>query len=294
MSKEPEFPFGVCLLLSYDGTDFHGWQAQPGLRTVQGAVEAAIAEMGASSSALRACSRTDAGVHALGQLAAFGSQAEIPAEGWVHGLNKGLPKDVVVRDAAACFYRYNPRFHARSKRYRYLVRCADRREPLLRHQAWHLTPNNARHDDGEIQEDVVEAYLDVPAMREAAKALIGTHDFNAFRAASDERETTERTMFGLRVLPGWQGRRDLLAIEVEGSAFMKNMVRIMVGTLVDVGRGKLSQANITTMLRDGAVREDAGQTAPAHGLTLVDIELARYDGPGDAFGRPTEAQPPRG
>jgi tRNA pseudouridine38-40 synthase len=206
MSKEPQFPHGVCLCIAYDGTEFHGWQAQPGLRTVQAAVEEAASQMGLATTRVLACSRTDAGVHALGQLASLRSEIEVPAQGWIHGLNAVLPRDVVVLDAKPCFYRYNPRFHARSKRYRYLVRCGRYRDPLLRHRTWHLMPNYGR-PGVRPRRDVVEDYLDVQAMRKAARHLIGTHDFNAFRAASDERETSERTMFSIRVLRGFYPTR---------------------------------------------------------------------------------------
>ena len=111
---------GVCLCVGYDGTAFHGWQAQPGLPTVQGMLERAIDAMGIEHSAVRGCSRTDAGVHALGQIASFAAEIEVPREGWVSGLNSRLPEDIVVHDAQPCFRRYNPRFHAAHKRYRYL------------------------------------------------------------------------------------------------------------------------------------------------------------------------------
>lgn len=285
---------GVCLCLGYDGTHFHGWQAQPGLRTVQGLLEEAIDEMGIEHSAVRGCSRTDAGVHALGQIASFACATEVPDEGWVSGLNARLPDDVVVHDARACFRRYNPRFHAAWKRYRYLVRCGQRRDPMLRHRAWQLGPKGMRRDVESWQRGVpVHDYLDVDAMREAAMHFVGEHDFHAFRQASDEREIVVRHMFEVSVNADWQGREDLVAFEVVGNAFMKNMVRIMVGTLVDVGRGRIEPSSIPAMLHEGADRADAGQTAPPQGLTLVEIELARFDGPADGFGRPTAAEPPR-
>ncbi len=292
MSKKPEFPHGVCLCIAYDGTDFHGWQAQEGLRTVQGTIEEAAAQMRVETTPLLACSRTDAGVHALGQLASFRSRFEVPPQGWIHGLNAVLPRDVVILDAKPCYYRYNPRFHSRSKRYRYLIRCARYRDPLIRNQVWHLTPNYARRDLGRGRHDRAEEYLDLEAMREAARHMVGTHDFHAFRAASDERETSVRTMFSVELLPCYEGRAELLAIEVRGSAFMKNMVRIMVGTLVEVGRGQLTADAVHAMLQPGAERSDAGQTAPARGLSLVEIELARFDGPADLLGRPSKGEPP--
>ncbi len=290
-TKKLQFSHGVCLCLGYDGTDFHGWQAQPGLRTVQGMIEEAIDEMGLEHSSVKGCSRTDAGVHALGQLASFSCNHEVPREGWVHGLNARLPEDIVVHDAQPCFRRYNPRFHAVHKRYRYLVRVGRHRDPLLRRRAWQLGPKDRRRDLPSGG-DFVEDFLDVDAIRAAAKHFLGTHDFRAFRQSGDQREILERTMFAIRVLPGWNGRRDLLAIEVIGNSFLKNMVRIMAGTLVEVGQGRIAPEDILGMLDEGADRASAGQTAPSHALTLVEIELGRFDGPADAFGRPTAGQPP--
>jgi len=292
MGEMPPFMHGVCICLGYDGTDFHGWQAQPGLRTVQGMIEEAIDEMGIEHSQVRGCSRTDAGVHALGQIASFASEIEVPREGWISGLNARLPEDIVVHDAQPCYRRYNPRFHAAHKRYRYLIRCGRQRDPLIRKQAWYLGPKGMRRDVHSRAEHV-EDYLDIEAMRAAAVQFVGTHDFHAFRQSGDQREIVVREMLAVDVLPDWQGRPDLLALEVVGNSFMKNMVRIMAGTLVDVGRGRLCATDIPKMLREDSDRSDAGQTAPPHGLTLVEIELARFDGPGDAFDRPTPGEPPR-
>lgn len=291
MGEKPSLMHGVCLCLAYDGTDFHGWQAQPGLRTVQGILEEAIDEMGIEHGQVRGCSRTDAGVHALGQLASFAAEIEVPREGWISGLNARLPEDIVIHDARACHRRYNPRFHAAHKRYRYLIRCGRRRDPMIRRQAWQLGPSGMRKDV-EVREDRVEDYLDLEAMGQAAAHLVGTHDFRAFRQSGDQREILVREMLEVRVIPRWDGRRDVLAIEVVGNSFMKNMVRIMVGTLVDVGRGRSSPDDVPAMLGEQANRSAAGQTAPAHGLTLVEITLSRFDGPGDAFDRPTPAEPP--
>lgn len=293
MGEPPKFMHGVCLCLGYDGTDFHGWQAQPGLRTVQGMIEEAIDEMGIEHSAVRGCSRTDAGVHALGQIASFAAEIEVPRDGWVSGLNARLPKDIVVHDAQPCYRRYNPRFHAAHKRYRYLVRCGQQRDPLIRERAWQLGPKGMRRDVASHQRGVgVEDYLDLDAMRAAASHFVGEHDFRAFRQSGDEREIVVREMFEVSMKTGWLGRPDVVAFEIIGNSFMKNMVRIMVGTLVDVGRGRIAPDAIPKMLCEDSDRADAGQTAPAHGLTLVHIELARFDGPGDAFDRPTEGEPP--
>lgn len=291
MGEKPSLMHGVCLCLGYDGTNFHGWQAQPGLRTVQGSIEEAIDEMGIEHSQVRGCSRTDAGVHALGQIASFAAATEVPREGWISGLNARLPEDIVIHDARACHRRYNPRFHAAHKHYRYLIRCGPRRDPMIRRQAWQLGPAGMRKDVRE-RGDRVEDYLDLDAMGAGAAHFIGEHDFRAFRQSGDQREIVVREMLEVSLHPGWLGRPDLLAIDVVGNSFMKNMVRIMVGTLVDIGRGRLLADDVPKMLGEAAERADAGQTAPAHGLTLVEIALARFDGPGDAFDRPTEAEPP--
>ncbi len=294
-TEKLRFPCGVCLCIGYDGTDFHGWQAQPGLRTVQGAVEQAIDAMGIEHTPLRACSRTDAGVHALGQLASFACIENVPRDGWVYGLNGRLPKDVVVYDAQPCFRRFNPRFHAAHKRYRYLVRPGQHRDPLIRERAWQLGPRdrNKTLPPPPTSRDRVEEYLDLEAMKQAATAFVGTHDFRAFRQAGDQREILERTMFSVEVTAPWEGREDLLAIEIVGNSFLKNMVRIMAGTLVGVGQGRIAAAEVPAMLTPSSDRAQAGETAPAHGLTLIEIELARFDGPADAFDRATPGEQPR-
>ncbi len=284
MAKEPEFPFGVRLTVAYDGSGFHGWQSQDGYRTVQSTVEAAIVELGLEHSGLRVASRTDAGVHALGQVAAFGCKQELPMEGWVQGLNNLLPGDVVIKEARPCFRRFNPRWHASKKRYRYVLYCGDIRDPMLRDRVWHIEPREARKNVPNRRNEVGD-FLDVPAMRAAAECMVGTHDFVAFRGRGDERQTTERTMFSVTVLDRWEGRDDLAAIEVTGNAFMKNMVRIMVGTLVEVGTGKRAPESIPRLVDGSAGRQDAGQTAPPHGLTLVEVELGRDEVDGYPTGR---------
>ena len=252
--------------MAYDGAAFSGWARQPSARTVQGELERAIAAMHGSVALTRGASRTDAGVHALGQVAAFDTARSIPREGWIKGLNRLLPEDLAVRDAAPCAAGYNPRFDTVDKTYRYLLLVDEERDPLWRGRAWHLGPSRwMRGAHG----------LDLDAMRAAAAAWVGTHDFRAMRAADDDRESGTRTMHAIEVRPGWGEDPRAIAISVTGTAFMKNMVRIMVGTLVDVGRGRFSADHAASLVREGARREDAGPTAPAHGLTLVEVRLGR-------------------
>jgi tRNA pseudouridine38-40 synthase len=261
---------GVRLTIAYDGTDFAGWARQPGQRTVQGTLEDAIEAMAGARCELRGASRTDAGVHASGQVAAFDSPRAIPARGWMLGLDAALPPDVAVTAAETCAVGYAPRFDSVDKTYRYLLVAGEVRDPLLRRTAWWLGPKLARRG---ATESTARAWLDLAAMRAAAAAMTGTHDFRAFRAADDGRADTERTLS--RVAVEERGDPRLLAIEVVGDAFLKNMVRILVGTLVDVGRGRLAPERIPALFGPSAKREDAGPTAPPEGLTLVSIRLGR-------------------
>jgi tRNA pseudouridine38-40 synthase len=253
--------YGVRLVVAYDGTDFHGFQLQaPGLRSVQGVLEEAAARMEGRPVRIRGAGRTDAGVHALGQVVAFDSAKQISARGWMLGLNTYLPDDVRVQSAEACAPGYNPRFDAIGKHYRYLLQAGEAKDPTLRNRAWQL--GSAR-------------FLDIAKMRQAAKLLTGRHDYRAFRASDDHRPASERTLWSIELREGWGESPSLLAIDVRGNAFMKHMVRILSGTLVDVGVGRIPLERVPSMLGAEADRECTGQTAPAHGLTLVSVELGR-------------------
>ncbi len=251
---------GICLIVAYDGSDFAGYQRQPHARTVQGELERAVASMTGHPTRVRAASRTDAGVHALGQVVAFDSARAIPPLGFMRGLNRALPPEIRVQRAAACPAGYQPRFEAVAKTYRYLLQLGEAQDPLLRLRAYHLAKCGT---------------LDLENMRAAARAMIGTHDYRAFRAADDLRENTVRTLHAIEIQEGFAGDARLLTIEVRGSAFMKNMVRILAGTLVDLGRGRIPLARVPSLLGANAIRSQAGHTAPAHGLTLMEIELGR-------------------
>ncbi|MCA9614651.1 MAG: tRNA pseudouridine(38-40) synthase TruA [Myxococcales bacterium] len=266
------FEHGVRLILSYDGTDFVGWQHQPEQRTVQGELDRALDAMQVKRSRLRGCSRTDAGVHALGQVVGFGCERELPERAWTVGLNGHLPDDISVRAYAPAAPDYDPRFDAHRKLYRYLVSIGDTRDPLLRRTTWYVGPRLARRDR-RPRRPIVEDFLDLDAMRDAATRLHGTHDFQAFRALSDERENTVRTIHRLDVIPGFGGRDDVLAIEVEGNAFLRNMVRILAGTLMEVGRGKVEPNQLPTILGSKDRRANPGPTLPPQGLSL---EWIRY------------------
>lgn len=251
---------GWLLTLAYDGLAYSGWQKQQNLPTVQGALEEAIVSMAHHPVTTWAASRTDAGVHALGQRVCFASHKEISEDGWFRGLNTCLPRDLSVRAIEACTSDYNPRFDSVKKTYRYLVDCSAGSNPLYRGIAWHRPWRGG---------------LSLEAMRQAAGFFLGEHDFAAFRSSADQREKTLRLMYKVEIHTNFAEDPSLVCIEICGNAFLHNMVRIMVGTLVEVGMERYDPSHVRSMLDDGASRSAAGQTAPAHGLCLLEVKLGR-------------------
>lgn len=261
----------VLLRVAYDGSDFHGFARQPGLRTVQGELEAALSAAYRSPMLLRGASRTDAGVHAKGQLVAFDPPFTIPLSGLLENLGGRLSADLGVLDAWEEFgpegQAVQPRFDNLGKRYRYRIDCARHRDPFVSRFAWHN-----RYP------------LDVQAMRKASRCLLGEQDFSSFRAkdcqAAHARRRIESILF--RVYPHLQradlrprggpesSPRAVVEIDVAGTAFLKHMVRILVGTMVEVGRRRKEPAWIEEVLR-ARDRRVAGPTAPAKGLTLLEV-----------------------
>ncbi len=253
--EAPIAPEGVLLSVAYDGEAFSGFAPQPGQRTVYGVLLEAIRALDPGVSGLRGASRTDAGVHARAQAVALDPTRAIPAKGWVLGVNAALPRDLAVRTARRVPRGYEPRAHGRGKRYRYHLLVDRVRDPMLERTAWRIDPpfDRAR----------AEAEL---------AAILGTHDFTAFRSASDPRVDTLRTLDRVTIVAPRAEDPRQLAIEVEGNAFMHNMVRIIAGTAVDVGRGRLRAGATARALASGA-RTDLGMTAPAHGLILDEVRL---------------------
>lgn len=266
---------GVLVTLAYDGAGFSGWQVQPGRRTVQATVAEAAARIARHEVGVRGASRTDAGVHAEGQVAAFDAERDLSPRRWALALNRYLPDDVAVCRAEMCPPGYEPRFDAVEKTYRYLFHLGATRDPHARGRSWHLgrLAGHTLTDTSSL--DGARTRLDLPAMREAAHALEGTHDFHAFRSADDTRASTMRTLRRVTLVEGHGGDPNLLALHVTGDAFMKNMVRIIAGTLVDVGRGRLGPSDVAALFGSEGTRADGGITAPAHGLTLVAVMLGR-------------------
>jgi tRNA pseudouridine38-40 synthase len=239
------------LTLEYDGTDFAGWQRQaPPARTVQQVLEEALARMTGVETAVRGAGRTDAGVHARAQVAHIRSATTIPLVGLLKGLNALLPRDVAVIAVAEVSDDFDARRSARGKHYAYRIWNREARSPLHERTSWHIYKP-----------------LDLDAMRRAAAPLLGEHDFSAFRAADCERKNPVRV---LRRLDIGRPVPDLVQIDLEGTAFLKNMCRVIAGTLVEVGLGTRSPDEMAEIL-ESRDRARAGRTAPPQGLTLEGV-----------------------
>lgn len=251
------------LTVAYDGTDFCGWQRQANGSSVQAALEEALAKLCQAPVTCRAAGRTDAGVHALGQTVSFRLErpgSTFSTRSLVLGTNHYLPPSIAVQDAVQVPDEFDARHSASGKLYRYQIWTGVAASPLHRRTHWH-----------------VSRPLELGAMREAAQLLTGRHDFRAFRAADCERQTTVRLMRRIEVLQPAGAAEPVLHVEVDGTAFLKNMVRILVGTLVQVGKGKMSLEHVQRLLTSGD-RTQAGPTAPAHGLILVRVHYGPREG----------------
>jgi tRNA pseudouridine38-40 synthase len=245
---------GVLLTLSYEGGLFCGFARQARERTIAGELEGAIAVLDPRASSVRGVSRTDAGVHARAQLVAFDASREIDPRGWVLGLNRELPREIAVVRAARTEALFEPRRRVLRKTYVYRVLESPTREPLIDRYAWR-----------------VPYRLNQLAMRDAARSLSGNHDFRAFRGAADRRDDTVRHIFRIDVTRSTHDPR-ITEVSVCGDRFLYNMLRIIAGTLVDIGRGHRESSAFEQALGSG-LRSDLGVTAPPHGLTLEHIEL---------------------
>ncbi len=243
----------IKLVLEYDGTGLCGWQRQKNGPTVQEHVETALAQLFQQPIQVQGASRTDAGVHARGQVCNFHAPKDIKLYGIRRGLNSALPKTIAVVSAEQVDDDFHSRFSASGKHYRYEFLCRADRSPLLRDRAWHRTQT-----------------VDVDAMTAAASSLIGEHDFAAFRASGCTAKTTMRNITAIDL----EQTDDVVRLDVRGNAFLRNMVRIVAGTLLEVGEGRRDVANVAEVLA-AKDRTKAGQTAPAHGLTLMKVFYGR-------------------
>jgi len=243
----------IKLKISYDGSEYNGWQAQPGEKTIQGTLTEAIRKLlGDAEVRLTAASRTDAGVSAIGQVAAVRIDSPIPTENLARAITNKLPQDIAVSEAVEAAQDFNVIGDVKSKLYRYTIFTGRTRPVLQIRHCWHLP-----------------AKLDIAAMAEAAKMLIGKKNFKSFAAAADQRENSVRTIFRCDV--NSHDEKEWLYIDVQGDGFLYNMVRNIVGTLVEVGVGRLEPDKISQIL-EAKDRTAAGPIAPAEGLCLMWIK----------------------
>ena len=239
------------LTVSYDGTDFHGWQKQNGLRTVQGELERAFSALFNKETLCFGCSRTDSGVHALCQRVVFTADTTIPAQKIPLAVMKYLPSDISIFDGKEVDMDFNPRFMVKRKTYRYTIYNSEVKNPLKRNYT-----------------EYVREKLDVEKMKKAAAFFIGEHDFVGFCSANTSAKTTVRTIYDISV----EKTGEEVSILITGNGFLYNMVRIIAGTLIFVGLNKISPDNMAEII-NSKDRKKAGKTAGASGLCLMNAEF---------------------
>lgn len=240
----------IRLVLSYDGSDFSGWQVQPGLRTIQETVESVLETILKKNIRIHAAGRTDAGVHAFGQVASFFSDSSIPAEALLRAINSMLPHDIAALDVKDVGPDFHPRYSAKSKTYMYAINTAPVRNPMFSRYVLHM-----------------KEALNIEAMTKAADIFLGEYDFASFMGVGTPVKSTIRTIMESAVFI----RGDMLYYAIKGNGFLKHMVRNIVGTLLDVGKGKIDPLDINRII-DSKNRSEAGPTAPPQGLYLVGVE----------------------
>lgn len=253
-SASTRYPFGILLQLAYDGQSFSGLAIQSNARTIAGELLHAVRTLDPEASSLRVCSRTDAGVHARCQYVAFDTHQRISSRGWLLGLTGHLPRQIAVLSVSKVAPGLQPSKRALRKTYTYSVLQGTLRDPFLEGRTWRVSER-----------------LNHGSMRREAQTLLGTHDFRAFRGRADFRTETRRTIERVAVEPNPLNPR-VLELTITGNAFLYHMVRIIAGTLVDIGRGKLEPGTVARALANGD-RLELGMTAPAAGLCLTHVEL---------------------
>ena len=245
----------IFLEIAYDGTNYSGWQVQNNALSVQEVIDKTLSEWLDEEIHTIGASRTDAGVHALGNVAVFDTNTKIPGDKYAFGLNSRLPEDICIQQSFEVPLQFHPRFTETIKTYEYKIL-------------------NRKFPDPTRRRDSLFYYgkLDDELMNEAASYLVGPHDFKSFCASGHEGSNTVRTIYSASVLRDG----DMIFLEITGNGFLYNMVRIIAGTLIEVGKGAIKPQQVKKIL-EAKDRETAGPTAPAHGLTLVEIEYLEWE-----------------
>ena len=241
----------IKLTIEYDGKDFNGWQKQPDKLNIQGTIEKAIEQITGEAVDLNASGRTDRGVHALGQVANFKTNSNLPIEKFPIALNSNLKKSIRIKQAEEVEENFHSRLSCKRKTYRYVINNSQYGTAIYRNLETHIPMK-----------------LDIEKMQEAVKYFVGEHDFKAFKASGTSSKSSVRTIYDAKVI---QMPDDKIWIELTGSGFLYNMVRIISGTLVEVGMGKIEPKEIENIIKSQK-RENAGKTLPPQGLYLVNVE----------------------
>lgn len=239
----------IKLIIEYDGKGFNGWQKQPNKLNIQGEIEKAISEITGEDIDLIASGRTDAGVHSLGQTANFKTNSNIPVEKLPIAINSKLKKSIVVQSAEEVEENFHSRYSVKSKKYRYTINNSKYGSAIYRDMEYHFPQK-----------------LNIEEMKRAAKYFEGEHDFKAFKASGTSSKSSIRTIYKAEVIEN----KDRIYIELTGNGFLYNMVRIIAGTLLDVGTEKIKPEEITEII-ESKDRKQAGKTLPARGLCLVKV-----------------------
>ncbi len=239
----------VKLTIEYDGTNYHGWQRQSNAQTVQEMIEKAIRGLTGEQITINGSSRTDHGVHAYGQVANFFTQSNIPHDRFSYALNRMLPEDIVIRSSEEVSMDFHARYCSKGKKYRYLIYNSNFPSAIFRNRSYHVSYD-----------------LNMDNMKMALPFFKGTHDFSAFKATGSSVKTSVRTIYDANLTRV----DDNIWFEVSGDGFLYNMVRIMAGTLVDVGMGRIKAEEIPCIIKS-LDRKKAGRTAPPQGLYLVEV-----------------------
>lgn len=239
----------IKLIIEYDGTNYYGWQKQNDKVTIQGTLEEAVRNLTKEENEVIGCSRTDSGVHARGFVASFKTESTVPPHKFREAINYRLPDDIVVLSSEEVSEDFHPRYLAKGKTYEYTIYNNLVPTALNRAFSYHY-----------------KYPLDIESMKEACNFFKGTHDFKAFRSEGSSVKTTVRTIYDLNI----KTEGDFIKISVSGDGFLYNMVRIIVGTLINVGRGKIAPHDIEKIIA-GKDRKEAGDCVPAKGLKLVEV-----------------------
>ncbi|RGZ68964.1 tRNA pseudouridine(38-40) synthase TruA [Eubacterium sp. AM46-8] len=245
----------IKLIVAYDGTEYSGWQIQPEAPTIEMCLDKAIHELTGENVHVTGASRTDAGVHAYGNVAVFDTESTIPGDRFTFALNRFLPDSIVIQDSWEVSVDFHPRHCNTRKTYEYRILNTAVPLPQKRNFTWHVAGS-----------------IDIEKMKEAAAYIVGEHDFKSFCCVRTQAESTVRTIYSLEVLQ--EGSE--IIIRIKGNGFLYNMVRIITGTLIQVGKGRFMPEYVKQML-EAKDRTVAGQTAPPQGLTLVGIEYVDND-----------------